>query len=103
MLENATRICGAKVGVLFGYSDGLYYSLAQVGVGPEFSEYLARGPIRPGADTGLGRIIKDKQTVHIIDTHAERVYDERDPWRVATAEMCARGHCSTCRCSRKAS
>ena len=48
---------------------------------------MARGPIRPGRDTGLGRIIHTGQTVHIVDTRAERVYAERDAWRVATAEL----------------
>ena len=87
MLENATRICGAKQGILFSYQDDEYVALAHTGVAPEFIEYLARGPIRPGPDTGLGRIIKDKETVHVPDTRAEPIYAEGDPWRVATAEL----------------
>src|SRR6516164_6885136 len=74
MLESATRICEAKVGILFHYQDGAYTAFAKLGVAPEFAEYMARGPIRPGPDTGLGRIIKTKQTVHIVDTRAERAY-----------------------------
>src|SRR5262245_9064705 len=87
MLESATRLCGAKVGILFSYQDGAYTVFAKLGVAPEFAEYMARGPIRPGPDTGLGRIIKTKQTVHIVDTRAERAYADGDPWRVATAEL----------------
>jgi len=87
MLESATRLCGAKVGILFYYRDGAYTAFAKLGVAPEFAEYMARGPIRPGPDTGLGRIIKTKQTVHIVDTRAERAYADGDPWRVATAEL----------------
>ena len=87
MLESATRLCGAKVGILFSYQDGAYTAFAKLGVAPEFAEYMARGPIRPGPDTGLGRIIKTKQTVHIVDTRAERAYADGDPWRVATAEL----------------
>jgi GAF domain-containing protein len=87
MLESATRICEAKVGILFHYQDGAYTSFAELGVAPKFSEYMARGPIRPGPDTGLGRIIKTRQTVHIADACAERAYADRDPWRVATAEL----------------
>ena len=37
--------------------------------------------------TGLGRVAGTKQTVHIIDTQAERAYADRDPFRVATAEL----------------
>src|SRR5262249_36434775 len=87
MLESATRLCGAKVGILFSYRDGAYIAFAKLGVPPEFAEHMARGPIRPGPDTGLGRIIKTKQAFHIIDTRAERAYESGDPWRVATAEL----------------
>ena len=87
MLESATRLCGAKVGILFSYRDGAYIAFAKLGVLPEFAEYMARGPIRPGPDTGLGRIIKTKQTVHIVDTRVGRAYADGDPWRVATAEL----------------
>jgi GAF domain-containing protein len=87
MLENATRICGAKVGILFRYHDDVYSAVATIGVAPDFTEYLARGPIKPGPDTGLGRIIETHQTVHVIDTLTEPVYADRDPWRVATAEL----------------
>jgi signal transduction histidine kinase len=87
LLQSATRICGAHVGILFYYRDGAYTAFADIGVPPEFAQYMAHGPIRPGPDTGLGRIIESKQTVHVVDTRAESVYAERDPWRVATAEL----------------
>ncbi len=87
ILENATRICGAEVGVLFRYEDGAYTAIAQLGVPSAFSEYLAGGPIRPGPDTGLGRIISDRETVHVVDTRADSVYASGDPWRLATAEL----------------
>ena len=87
MLESATRICEAKVGILFHYQDGAYTAFAELGVPPAFSEYMGRGPIRPGPDTGLGRIIKTRQTVHIADACAERAYADRDPWRITAAEL----------------
>src|SRR5215831_2893970 len=87
ILENATRICGAKIGILFRFDDGAYTAVATLGVTAEYGEYLNRGPIRAGPGTGLGRVAAGKQTVHIIDTHAEQVYIDRDPLRVATAEL----------------
>ena len=33
MLESATRLCGAKVGILFYYRDGAYTAFAKLGVG----------------------------------------------------------------------
>src|SRR5215471_5075219 len=87
ILENATRICGAKIGILFRFEDGAYTAVTTLGVTAEYNEYLNRGPIRAGSGTGLGRVAADKQTVHIIDTHAEQVYADREPLRVATAEL----------------
>ena len=87
ILQNATRMCGARIGTLFRYQNGAYTALAKIGVTREFAEYLERGPIYPGPNTGLGRIIKTKQTVHIVDTRAEQVYAEGDAWRRATADL----------------
>jgi GAF domain-containing protein len=87
MLENATRICEAKIGILFRYENGAYSAFATLGVSPEYAEYLNRGPIRPGPSTGLGRVAITKQTIHIVDTQAEQAYADREPWRVATAEL----------------
>jgi GAF domain-containing protein len=87
MLENATRICDARVGVLFRYQDGAYTAVALRGVTPALSEYFSSGPIRAGAETGLGRVASTKQTVHIVDLHAEPAFAKRDPLRVATADL----------------
>jgi adenylate cyclase len=87
ILENATRICGAKTGILFRFDDGAYTALATLGVTAEYNEYLNRGPIHPGPGTGLGRVAAGEQTVHIIDTQAEQAYADREPLRVATAEL----------------
>ncbi len=87
MLENATRICDAKIGILFRYQDGAYTAVSLLGVTPVYAEYLNRGPIRAGPATGLGRVASTKQTVHIADTQAEQAYADRDPFRVATAEL----------------
>jgi class 3 adenylate cyclase/putative methionine-R-sulfoxide reductase with GAF domain len=87
ILENATRICGAKIGILFRFDGGAYTAVATLGVTEKYNEYLNRGPIRAGPGTGLGRVAASKQTVHIIDTKAEQIYADRDPLRVATAEL----------------
>jgi two-component system NtrC family sensor kinase len=87
MLENATRICDAKIGVLLKYEDGAYTALSARGVTPAYRKYLFSGPIRAGKNTGLGRIASNKKTVHVVDILAEPAYAERDPLRVATAEL----------------
>src|SRR5262245_33166869 len=87
MLENAIRICQAKIGILFRYENGAYTAVATLGVTPAYAEYLNRGPIRPGPTTGLGRVASTRQTIHIVDTQAEQAYADREPLRVATAEL----------------
>ena len=87
MLRNATQICEAKIGILFRYKDGSYTAVSKLGVSSEYAEFLNRGPIRPGPTTGLGRVASAKQTVHIEDTKAEQAYADREPFRVATAEL----------------
>ena len=87
ILENATRICGAKIGILFRYEEGAYTAIATLGVTPAYAEYLNRGPIWPGPTTGLGRVASMRQTIHVVDTQAEEAYADREPLRVATAEL----------------
>ena len=87
MLENATRICEAKIGILWGFEDGAYTAVSMLGISPAYAEYLNRGPFRPGPETGLGRVASTQQTVHIVDTLAEQAYADRDPFRIATAEL----------------
>jgi adenylate cyclase len=87
ILEKATRICRTKIGILFRFDDGAYAAVATLGVTAAYNEYLNQGPIRPGPGTGLGRLAAGEQTVHIIDTQAEQVYADREPFRVATAEL----------------
>jgi GAF domain-containing protein len=87
MLVNATRICEAKIGILWRYEGGAYTAVSLLGVAPAYAEYLNRGPIRAGPATGLGRVASTKQTIHIADTHDEQAYADRDPFRLATAEL----------------
>jgi len=87
MLQNATRICEAHIGILFRYEDGAFAAVSLLGVTPAYAEYLNRGPIRPGPGTGLGRVASTRQTIHIVDTQAESAYAEAEPLRVATAKL----------------
>ena len=71
MLENATRICGAKFGTLFRCDDNVVHLAAQFGTPPALAEYQQkRGPFRPEASgTGvLGRVIRTKAIVHRSDS-----------------------------------
>src|SRR5262249_2534516 len=82
MLKNATRICGAEFGNLYKYENGSYQILAAHSPSPELaSERLTEPPFRPTATTGLGRVARTKQTVHIADILADPEYPRDDPLR----------------------
>jgi signal transduction histidine kinase len=83
ILEKATRICEAKFGGLFmAEGDGLR-AVALYGAPPAFAEARRREPvIRPLPNTGMGRVLRTKQTVQITDAQTEPAYTN-DPQRFA--------------------
>jgi GAF domain-containing protein len=88
ILENATRICEANFGVLFSFNDDFVEATAMLGVPPGFAEFLQGGPFIPDPGSGLGRVARIKQAVHILDARAEReVWVERDPYFVTATEL----------------
>ena len=88
VLENATRICEAKFGILWLRDGDGFCSVALHNVPPAYAELRQREPvIRPGPGTGLGRVAKTKQVVQVVDVRAEAAYIERDPLRVSTVEL----------------
>ena len=86
MLENAMRICEAKFGLLFEFADGAFRALSWLGIPPAFEEFHREARVW-GPDTGLGRLARTRQTVHITDTQADRAYAERDSGRMAAVEI----------------
>jgi PAS domain S-box-containing protein len=88
ILENATRICEANFGVLFRFNDDVFDAIAMRGVPPAFAELLQGGSLIPGSTSGLGRVVRTKQVVHILDAKAEQeVWVERDPYFVTATEL----------------
>jgi GAF domain-containing protein len=88
VLANATRLCEAKFGNLFLYDGHAFRTAALYGAPPAWAEARQRDPvIRPGPDTGLGRVARTKQLVHFDDIRATPAYRAGDPIRVALAEL----------------
>ena len=72
VLENAVRICEAKLGVLVLCEDGGFRHVAAHGVPPAYVEYRQREPlIRPGPSAPLHRLADTKQVVHVLDLLTE--------------------------------
>ena len=87
MLENATRICGAKFGVLYLSEGEGWRTSTLYGVPAVFADVRRRTPIirtRPG--TGMARAAATKQPVQIADIHAEPAYTN-DPERFAVLNL----------------
>jgi signal transduction histidine kinase len=88
MLENATRICEANFGVFFRFNDDFFQATAMLGVPPAFADFLRGGPFIADPGSGLGRVARTKQAVHIIDARAEQeVWVELDPYFVTPTAL----------------
>src|SRR5262245_21722092 len=88
MLTSATRICGAKFGMLYLYEGDCFRCAAHHNVPPAMAEHRRLHPVfRPGPNTGLGRVAATKQTAHISDVTAEQAYIEGDPTLVMGVKL----------------
>jgi signal transduction histidine kinase len=88
MLENATRICDAKFGMLFLHDAGVFRNVASHDVPPAWAEYLQRNPIiRPEPNLPLGRVARTKGVAHIADVTQEQAYIDRVPPLVGVADL----------------
>ena len=72
MLENATRICGAKLGAMYLHEADGFRPAATYGVEPALKEKVLGQFVRPAPNTILGRLIQFKDKVHIADALEER-------------------------------
>ncbi len=74
MLENATRICDAKFGLLLRYGREGFRFAAEVGTPPAFAAFLKeRGAFQPLPGSHLDRVLRTKQVSHTADYAAEGV------------------------------
>jgi GAF domain-containing protein/anti-sigma regulatory factor (Ser/Thr protein kinase) len=65
MLLNATRLCETSAGTLYLFEGDAYRVATTVGMPPGFSPGRTPGPLRPHPESGLGRVTRTRQTVHI--------------------------------------
>src|SRR6516162_6006738 len=87
MLENAVRICGSNFGTLYLREGEAFRAVSMHGATPHYLQSRLGQLVHPGPGTGLGRAVRTKQAVHIADVTAEPAYRERDPMRVAAADL----------------
>ena len=74
MLENATRICEAKFGVVFSFDGNEFHFEAQVGTPPELAEYNRVRPMpQPLPGSHLDRLRQTKRVSYTADYAAEGI------------------------------
>jgi signal transduction histidine kinase len=87
ILDNATRICEAKLGSLY-LRDGDEFRFAAMNNMPAaLVQARKRLAFRPEMKTPMGRALRTKQVVHVADLMAEQGYVEREPVAVAAVEL----------------
>jgi GAF domain-containing protein len=74
-LENATRLCEAKFGVMYYYRDGVFHPAADLNVPPAFSEFIRqRGAYVPAPGSTFEQLLRTKQAIHLTDAAAQGPY-----------------------------
>src|SRR6266446_8628435 len=87
MLENATRVCGAKFGTMHLLEGDITTRVALYNVPPAYAEALGTRTFRPHPEGGLGQVIRTKQVAHIADVRANPAYLEGNPAIVALSDL----------------
>ena len=80
MLENATRVCGAKFGTMNLVEGNNVRVVALYNVPPAYADALGQSrTFRPHPKSGLGQVIRTKQVTHIADLRTSPSYLEGIP------------------------
>jgi signal transduction histidine kinase len=89
ILEKATRLCDAHLGLLGLYDGETFQSVAQRGANADFAKWLGgRGPFKPGSSGGvLTRMIAERRAIQIPDNRESPAYRDRKPYTVAFVEL----------------
>jgi signal transduction histidine kinase/HAMP domain-containing protein len=84
ILENATRICEAKYGNLYLFSEGAFQLVASSAT--LALDRLREPPIQPAPGTGLGRMLQARAAVQIADVLTDQEYPLNHPLRRAAEQ-----------------
>jgi class 3 adenylate cyclase len=87
MLEKATTLCEAPFGIMQTYDGERFLPAASHRVPAPLAEFLAYNPSQPGPETGLGRIARGADLVHIVDLADPGEIGAGDPRRQRLVEL----------------
>ena len=74
VVESSVRLCGADRAFIFRFDGELLRAVATYNSTPEFTEWVAQNPIRPGRHSGSARAALERRTIHIPDVRADPEY-----------------------------
>jgi GAF domain-containing protein len=87
MLEKAVRICDAAFGNIFRWDGSTLQLVAGHKTPPAFAEARRRLPLETAPNSLIGRMLRTKAAVHIVDLAGEQVYIERSIPALAAVEL----------------
>jgi two-component system, NtrC family, sensor kinase len=68
MLEQATRICDAKFGIVFRYEGGLFHPAASLDLPPALADFMIKqGAFPPKSGQLFGRLCEAKTVINVVD------------------------------------
>lgn len=89
ILSYALDLCDAEFGVMFEYGkEHGFHATFALGIPPVFKDWFSeQGWFTVSAQTGLGRMVEQRQIINIFDVKSEDLYLNDDPLRIATADL----------------
>jgi len=87
LLENATRVCGAKFGTMHLVEGDIVRRVAHYNVPLAYVDALETRTFRPHPKSPIGELIRTKQVVHIADVRTNPAYLEGSPAVVALSDL----------------
>jgi class 3 adenylate cyclase/putative methionine-R-sulfoxide reductase with GAF domain len=77
ILEKATRLCDAEIGIIYRWDGDALHLVAAHNTPPALEELRRRSPFHPKPDTPIGQMIATKKVAHVADLRKERGYIEK--------------------------
>ena len=74
LAENAVRLCEAGQATIFRFDGEFLRAVVTHHLIPEQREFLEQNPIAPGRDSGAGRAVLERRTIHIHDIRTDPEY-----------------------------
>jgi PAS domain S-box-containing protein len=87
ILEKATRLCGAKFGILWLYDGGRFIVADTHAVPAALVEFLVSEPVRVADSASLVDIVRGQNLVHVPDLAATELYHAGNPARRAYVNL----------------